>query len=117
MITWKTLKYNLAAVSKLQNGGGSEIEFYLHNKRYMLIHYRNEVSLAYYPDSFYDDGRYIEKMYSSLEELENARDFGFRLKDEWDKADKISCSPPFDVYPLEDILEDYRAVLRKNETK
>ena len=117
MISWQKLNYNLTTLAKLKNGGGSEIEFCLQGKRYMIIHYRNEVTLAYYPKTFDEDGYYVEKSYSSMDELGEARDFGFHLKDEWKNVYDLICSPPFDEYSLEDILESYRSALEKNEGK
>lgn len=108
MISWSRLTYCLAAISKLPNGSGSEISFFLNGKSYMIIHYRDRVTLTYYPDDFETSGRYMERRYSSIEEAGNARDFGFRLKDEWENVTELLCNPDFDECPLDVILEDYR---------
>lgn len=108
MISWGKLTYCLAAISKLPNGGGAEIGFSLDGKSYMLIHYRDRVTLTYYPDDFETSGRCTERTYSSIEEAETAQDFGFCLKDEWKNVTELICNPDFDEYPLDVILEDYR---------
>lgn len=111
MISWNTLCYDLSALSKLQNGGGSEIEFELYGKRYMIIHYRNEVTLTYYPADFEINNNYVERSYASMDELGQAKDFGFRLKDEWKNISNLACEPRFDEFSLNEILEGYKKAL------
>ena len=96
MISWNKLSYNLTALAKLPNGGGSEVEFTLNGKNYVLIHYRHEVTLTYYPDDLETSGKYVERTYPTMEELGAAKDFGFCLKDEWRNITTLDCRPSFD---------------------
>lgn len=112
MISWSTLCYDLSALSKLPNGDGSEIEFELYGKRYMIIHYRNEVTLTYYPADFEINNNCVAKSYGSMEALGKAKDFGFRLEDEWKNITDLTCEPRFDEYSLNEILEGYKKVLK-----
>lgn len=111
MISWNDLCYDLAELSKLPNGDGSEIEFELRGKRYMIIHYRNEVTLTYYPTDFEINNNSVTKSYVSVEAMGNAKDFGFCLKDEWNNISNLACEPRFDEYALNEILEGYRSAL------
>ena len=108
MISWNKLSYNLTALAKLPNGGGSEVEFTLNGKNYGIIHYRHEVTLTYNPDDFPTSGEYVERSYPTMEELGAAKDFGFCLKDEWDNITDFDCRPSFDEFTLDEVLECYR---------
>ena len=111
MISWNKLSYNLNALAKLVNGGGSEVEFTLNGKNYVIIHYRHEVTLTHYPDDFGTSGKYVERTYPTMEELGAAKDFGFCLKDEWNHITNYDCRPSFDDFTLDEILEGYRQAL------
>lgn len=108
MISWNKLSYNLTALANLPNGGGSEVEFTLNGKSYVIIHCHHEVTLTYCPDDFQTSGEYVERSYPTMEKLGTAKDFGFCLKDEWDNITDFDCRPPFDEFTLDEVLEGYR---------
>lgn len=108
MISWNKLSYNLAALAKLPNGSGSEVEFTLNGKNYVIIYYRHEVTLTYYPDDPETSGKYVERTYPTMEELGAAKDFGFCLKDEWNNITDLDCRPSFDDSTLDEIMEGYK---------
>lgn len=107
MIPWRDICYDLSALSKLPNGSGAEIEFDLHGKSYAIVHDRDHVTLAYFPNGFEIGGKYIERSYLSMEELGAATDFGFRLKDEWKHITNFTCRPDFEEFTLDEVLKAY----------
>ena len=117
MISWSNLCYDISALSKLPNGGGSEVEFKFCGKNYVIIHYRDRVSLSYYPDDYAISGKYVEKSYLSMDELGEANDFGFRLRDGWNNITNFVCHPDFEEFTLDEILDAYRKAWDKRNKK
>ena len=116
MITWNNLVYSLNELSKLPNGNGSEIEFDFRGKSYIIIHYKDKCSFSELKKSTsYDplEWEWEEKIYNSLEELGQAKDFGFSLRKQWKNIENLICKPDFDDVSLNTILDAYRDAIKK----
>ena len=111
MITWDELVYDLNELNKLENGGGSEIEFEYNGIEYGIVCYKDWCSLAIITRG--QPGAYEEKEYGSIEELGAANDFGFCLKDVWGQLDYPLCKPDFEDCGLQAILDAYKAAWNK----
>lgn len=109
MITWDELVYDLNELNKLENGSGSEIEFEYNGAEYVIVCYKEFCSFA----KLYKIGECEEKIYGSMEELGAANDFGFCLKDVWEKIEYPLIKPDFDEFGLQMILDVYKAALNK----
>jgi len=109
MITWDELVFDLNELNKLENGGGSEIEFEYNGAEYVIVCYKDYCTLA----EIYQIGEYEEKIYGSIEELGAANDFGFCIKDVWEQIEFPLIKPDFDEYGLQIILDGYKAALNE----
>lgn len=113
MITWDELVYDLTELCKLKNGGGAEIEFEYAGAEYIIVCYKDWCSLA----TTKEHG--VEKVYRSLDVLGGSQDFGFRLREVWDRISYLECRPDFESFYLQEILDAYRAAWierKKNKT-
>ena len=111
MITWDELVYDLNELCKLENGGGSEIEFEYNGNEYVIVCYKNECSFALIIDPYAE--KYVEKIYGSMEALGASNDFGFCLKDVWEKIEFPLIKPDFDEVGLQVILDAYKEAWNK----
>ena len=63
------------------------------------------------------NGKYEEKIYGSMEELGASNDFGFCLKDVWEKIEFPLIKPDFDEFGLQVILDAYKAAWNKRRRR
>jgi len=120
MISWKHLIYCIKELEKLENGGGSEIEFEFKGVSYGITSYRDSCEISRFPDINYDYGlnkivikrEYPTYTYSSLRKLGEAKDIGFSVKKEWNNIESLVCKPDFEETPLVDILDSYKKALK-----
>lgn len=111
MITWDELVYDLNELNKLENGGGSEIEFKYNGMEYGIVCYKDWCSFA--PITYDQTEKYEEKTYGSIEKLGESKDFGFCLRDVWEKIEYPIIKPNFDEFGLQVILDAYKAAGNK----
>ncbi len=115
MITWDELVYDLNELNKLENGGGSEIEFKYNGIAYGIVCYKDRCSFA--PTTYWDTEKYEERIYGSIEELGASKDFGFCLKDVWEEIEIPLIKPDFDEHGLQVILDAYKAAWNKRRRR
>lgn len=65
----------------------------------------------------YNWGIYSSKRYTTIDELGQVTDFGFRLAEVWNDIEYLVCKPDFDDVDLEMILEACLEALDKRHPK